>query len=354
MPKKTFSARTHTNSSKYPRVNELVEYLPTFRDSTPENTITLKKTMISPSICLISLYGGLVEDYVTDALMFRANDPKAFADQITRNVLGQIFPLDFHPEFNQYVSVSTSLFLDRFRTLNQSTNDFSQAIQKIAENQEDFVTHEIDAVIYVHSAELREKWIEIKLFTCPDQSSRILEKHLEPRVLADYFTKNDFLGLLGFSLIYTEHGDPLALEDPRLRVIPNVSGSWMIHLLFLDQGVCEDLRSTPDRAKWLLDQIHGDLTDFTARVGLNKYGCMFKMTENFVKVVKMEQLLEDYKVELEQAQKEKEQERKEKEQERKEKEQERKEKEQERRKREKIEKENAELKRKLAELQQKE
>jgi hypothetical protein len=159
-------------------------------------------------------------------------------------------------------------------------------------------------------------------------------------MLSDYFTKNDFLGLMGFSLIYADQGDPLALADPQLQIIPDARGSWMFHLLLLAQGVCADLRSTRDRAKQLLDQIQEDLTDFNVRVGLNNYGCMFKMTENFVKVVKMEQLIEDYKVELEQAQKEKEQERKEKEQER--------------RKREKIEKENAELKRKLAELQHKE
>ena len=54
----------------------------------------------------------------------------------------------------------------------------SEAIQKIREKQEEFVTHEIDAVIDVHSAAMHEKWIEIKLFTCPDQFSRVLEKYL--------------------------------------------------------------------------------------------------------------------------------------------------------------------------------
>ena len=236
-------------------------------------------------------------------------------------------------------SVSTSLLLDRFEALNRSINDFGKAIQKIREKQEEFVTHEIDAVIYVHSAAMHEKWIEIKLFTCPDQSSRVLEKYLEPRALKEYFTKNDFLGLMGFSLIYTDQGEPLAFEDERLRLIPNAAGSWMIHLLLLDQGVCNDLRSTPDRAKWLLDQIREELEFFDQRLGLNNYGCMFKMTENFVKVVKMEQLLEDYKVELEQEKKEKEQAQQREEQER--------------RKREKAEKKIAELERKLAEFQQK-
>ena len=43
------------------------------------------------------------------------------------------------------------------------------------------------------------------------------------------------------------------------------------------------LRSTPDRAKWLLDQIREELEFFDQRLGLNNYGCMFKYDREFCK-----------------------------------------------------------------------
>lgn len=336
MRKKSNNQQKTSQPSVYPSINELLNHLPAFKQT--ENQY-LKKTMLSASIALITLYGGSVEAYITKALMFRANDPKAYADQITRDVFTQIFPQNYHPEFNQYVSVNASLLIDRFEDLSQRIPRLSDALPAIRQNPDNFLTHEIDAVVYVHSAMIREKWIEIKLFTCPEQSSKILEKHLEPRNMTEYFGKNDFLGLMGFSVIHTSKNEPLAFEQERQQIAPNAPGSWMIHLFLLDQGACHDLRSARDRAEWLLNQIRSDLGDFTERIGLNKQNCFFSMTENFVKVVKMAQLLEEYKAELVK--------------ERRKTEQERKEKEQERQKREKLEQEISELKRKLAELQQK-
>ena len=72
----------------------------------------------------------------------------------------------------------------------------------------------------------------------------------------------------------------------------------MIHLLLFDQGICDDPRSTPDLSEWILSEINSQLDEMTNKVGLNKQNCFFKMTENFVKVVKMAQLLEEYKEEL--------------------------------------------------------
>jgi len=37
----------------------------------------------------------------------------------------------------------------------------------------------------------------------------------------------------------------------------------------------------------------------TPKLGLNTYDCVFSMTENFVKVVKMAQIIEEYKKEIE-------------------------------------------------------
>ena len=77
MPKKSLFSVTHVKPSLYPHVNEMVEHFPIFHPESNEYTMMLKKTMISPSICLITLYGGDVEVYTTEVLMFRANDPKA-------------------------------------------------------------------------------------------------------------------------------------------------------------------------------------------------------------------------------------------------------------------------------------
>lgn len=266
--------------------------------------------------------------------MFPANNPKAFADQITKDVIGQIFPPDFHPEFNQYVSISSSLYIERFDELDKSNLTLPRAIEFIKSNQEEFINHEIDAVIYVNAAAFREKWMEIKMFTCPDQSAKIINRLLQPKTLKSYFATNDYLGLMGFSLICTKDGTPVPYQKITPKGLEGLS-SWMIHFLLFDQGICNDTRPTHELGGWILTQIQAELDEMTTRMGLNKYNCFFKMTENFVKVVKMAQLLEEYKEELIIERKAKEEERKAKDEERKAKEKALQEKEKERKTKEK-------------------
>ena len=103
----------------------MVAHFPLLRPESNENAIMLKKTVTSPSICLITLYGGDVEVYTTEALMFRANYPESVCPpNYVATDQGHVFPPEFHPEFNQYVPVRTSLLLDRFEALNRSINDF--------------------------------------------------------------------------------------------------------------------------------------------------------------------------------------------------------------------------------------
>jgi uncharacterized membrane protein YukC len=109
----------------------------------------------------------------------------------------------------------------------------------------------------------------------------------------------------------------------------------MIHFLLCDQGICDDPRSTTDLGTWLLTQIQLELQKMTTKVGLNNYNCFFRMTENFVKVVKMAQLLEEFKEELKEYQEEIKKERKAKEEARMREEEERKAKEEERKAKEK-------------------
>jgi len=315
-------------------INTLVQHIPTYQSADSQTGVIISKTMLTDSICHVCIYGKNIESYINHSLVFPANNPKAFADQITKDVVGLIFPADFQPEFNQYVSISSSLLLDRFDELNRSGLTLSKAIEKIKANQEEFVTHEIDAVIYVSSAAIREKWMEIKLFTCPDQSAKILNRLLQPKQLKEYFTTNDYLGLMGFSLVCTNDGVPI----PHQKIPPvGLKGmsSWMIHFLLCDQGICDDPRSTTDLGTWLLTQIQLELQKMTTKVGLNNYNCFFRMTENFVKVVKMAQLLEEFKEELKEYQEEIKKERKAKEEARMREEEERKAKEEERKAKEK-------------------
>jgi hypothetical protein len=316
MGKKTFSNTPKNESLAFSPVTDLVAHLPSFRPLTDPHGLMLKKTMIAPSICLLSIYGKAIEHYINHALIFPANNPKAFADQITKDVLGQVFPPDFHPEFNQYVSISSSLSLTRFEELLNSGLSSSQQIEKVKANQEEFLTHEIDAVIYVTPAEMRERWIEIKLFTCPEQSAKIISRLIQPQALQSYFATNDYLGLMGFSLICTDDGLPLPYQRHPPAVMKE-TGSWMIHLLLFDAGICLDRRSASQLGDWLLTQLGVDLHEMTTRLGLNTLGCFFRMTENFVKVVRMTQIIEEYKEELLQERKAREEERKAREEERK-------------------------------------
>jgi uncharacterized protein (DUF3084 family) len=86
----------------------------------------------------------------------------------------------------------------------------------------------------------------------------------------------------------------------------------MIHLLLMDQGICYDTMPATERGAWISDRITAQLRDFSVRLHLNNQNCFFKLIENFVKVAKMEQMLEDYRAELERLRQEKERERQEK------------------------------------------
>jgi flagellar biosynthesis GTPase FlhF len=305
-----------------PTIDALVHHLPSYRPADPKTGLILQKTTLTKSICHICMYGDAVESYINHALVFPANNPKAFADQITKDILGHIFPPDFHPEFNQYVSISTNLLIEKFEELAAAGLSLPNTIEQIKADQEEFVTHEIDAVIYVQDATIREQWMEIKMFTCPDQSAKVIRRLLQPKELVSYFTTNDYLGLMGFSLICTPDGVPVSTQKVSPVGLEGWSG-WMIHLLVFDQGVCTDPRSTSDLADWLLAQVKGDLEKMAAHVGLNKENCFFQMTENFVKVVKMTQIIEEFKEELMQEREAKEREREAKEREREAKERER-------------------------------
>jgi hypothetical protein len=350
MGKKTKTGNPPLPTLDRPTIGTLVHHLPSYRPADPKTGLILQKTMLTKSICHISMYGDAVESYINHALVFPANNPKAFADQITKDVLGQIFPPDFYPEFNQYVSISTALLIEKFEELAAAGLSLPKTIEQIKANQEEFVTHEIDAVIYVQAAAIREQWMEIKMFTCPDQSAKVIRRLLQPKELVSYFATNDYLGLMGFSLICTPDGVPVSTQKVSPVGLEGWSG-WMIHLLLLDQGVCTDPRSKSDLADWLLAQVRGDLDKMAAHVGLNKENCFFQMTENFVKVVKMTQIIEEFKEELMQERKAKEQERKAKEQERKAKEQERKAKEQERKAKEEALKDAEKAKQRIVELE---
>jgi hypothetical protein len=297
-------------------INALISHLPLYSGADPKTELIISNKKLTESIRLISIYGNDVFSYINHSLVYPANNPKAFADQITKDVIGKVFPPDFHPEFNQYVSISTSLLFEKLEELAQSKISLLKAIEKMKNEQEEFVTHEIDAVIYVNSAEMKEKWMEIKLFTCPNQSAKVINRLLQPKEMKSYFLKNDYLGLMGFSLICTKDGVPVPYQKIPPIGLEGMS-SWMIHLLLFDQGVCEDPRSTNNLGEWILEQIQAELDEMTHRLDLNKYDCFFRMTENFVKVVRMAQLLEEYKEELTQARKAKEEERKAKEEERK-------------------------------------
>ena len=304
--------RTKSNQKiqqKWNPITELVNHLPSLRMPTLQNNTIILKRMVNSSICLLSIYGKSVEDYINQALVFPANNPKAFADRITRDVIGQIFPPHYKPEFNQYVSISTALVLEKLDELSQITKNVPDAIQKIKENQEDFITHEIDAIIYVSSAEMREKWMEIKLFTCPHQTAKVLNRLLQPAALQSYFLTNDYLGLMGFSLVCTKEGEPVPYQKTKPLELEE-QGNWMIHLILLDAGVLSDPRTTGELGSWILSQIELDLTEMSSHLGLYKQNLFFKMTENFVKVVRMTQIIEEYKEELRLERKAREEERK--------------------------------------------
>jgi hypothetical protein len=110
----------------------------------------------------------------------------------------------------------------------------------------------------------------------------------------------------------------------------------MSHLILLDQGICYDSMTATERGNWLIDQLKVQLNGFSAHLHLNNQNCFFKVIENFVKVTHMEQILEDYRAELERLRQEKERIQQEKE-----------------RIREEKDKKIAELERRIAELEKK-
>jgi hypothetical protein len=297
MGKKTIQSKSSSLHPEKAKINTLLNHLPPLKVADPKTDVIMSMKMLTPSCYHISMYGKPVETYINQSLVFPANNPKAFADQITKQVIGKIFPPDFHPEFNQYVSISSSLYLERFDELAKTNIPLPKAIEKIKSNQEDFINHEIDAVIYVNSSVVQEKWMEIKMFTCPDQSAKVINRLLQPKELKSYFLTNDYLGLMGFSLICTKDGTPVPYQKIHPKGLEGMS-SWMIHFLLFDQGICDDPRPTSELADWILTQIQIELDEMTSRMDLNKYNCFFKMTENFVKVVRMAQLLEEYKEKL--------------------------------------------------------
>jgi hypothetical protein len=272
------------------------------------------------------------------SLLYRAVDPKSFADSITRDVLQLIFGSEYKMVFNQQVIVRKELQIEKLRAEVHDVPAFQKILDHYEKLESDFLKFEIDANLFVATSPDDEQWIEIKTVTFPNQSDLVIQRHLQPKNLLNYFNVRQFLGLMGFAYLFNkEEQCPVArikqkdkssasaqiLKDFKdfktvePQDILNYHGTWALHLILMDKTVLQSDLSAPEWGNLIMDGILANQTWLEKQLGLNTNVYVFKMTENYVKVEYMALIIEDLLGDIEAERREKEVERREKEAERK-------------------------------------
>ncbi|MBN2151814.1 MAG: hypothetical protein JW839_10235, partial [Candidatus Lokiarchaeota archaeon] len=275
-------------------VDEFCQHLPELR--TFEDVI-IRTRKVAPHAVLFTLYGQHVLVYITKSMNFRTTDPYSHSNEVTRDLFTRVFGDRYEFTFNQLLKMERSLLLPRLKQLVLEGFTLGNFVSSYEQDREPFVNVEIDACLHLEAAGTPPRRFEIKLFTCPGQSGRVLAQHLFPQPLKELFVARDFVGFISFA---TVHGAGDIARPPRYNdEVPEAYRTgWFLHLAVVDVNVLRTAQTAIDRAEQLLTAMRDDHAFLAGNINLNTNNCSISMIENYVKVIHMAYVIEQLRRDL--------------------------------------------------------
>ena len=135
------------------------------------------------------------------------------------------------------------------------------------------------------------------MVTCPDQSARVLARHLAPRRLAAYFVARDFMGFITFATIH-DAGDPDSLPRYNEEVPGYLRTGWFLHLAIVDARILAKKQAAMKSAEQLLAAMRDDHAFLASKINLNTHDSSISMITNYVKVIHMAYVIEQLRRDL--------------------------------------------------------
>ena len=277
------------------RIEELcddVDEIRTFDDA------IIRTRRATPHAILFTLYGPHVLDYITRSLTFRATDPASHVNNVTIELFTRVFGHRHILAFNQLVKLDKRLLVPKLKQLVKEGYTMERFVNEYENDPDGFVTAEIDATIHLDAGENPRRRVEIKLFTCPDGSCRVLAGHLRKAALQRLFATRDFLGFITFASIH-DAGNPNLPPRYNNEVPERMRTGWFLHLAIVDARVMGIAGTATSRADALLDEMRRDHAFIAGKLNLNTHACSIDLITNYVKVIHMSYVIEKLKRDLE-------------------------------------------------------
>ncbi len=278
-------------------VDEVCQGLPEYRVF---DDLLVRTRHVAPYMVLFTLYGQHVLDYITRSMGFRATDPYSYSNEIIRALFHRILGDRHQFAFNQLVKLEKSLLVPRLRDLVANGYTMARFLDEYVADPDSFVTFEIDACIHLDTAGDPPRRFEIKMFTCPGQSARLLARHLYPQPLKEFFVARDFMGFIAFATIHDPAGPALPPQyNP--EVPEHLRTGWFLHLAIVDVRVLQTHHSATGRAERMLTAMRADHAFLARKINLNTHDCSISMITNYVKVIHMAYVIERMRRDLEES-----------------------------------------------------
>ncbi|MHA1871800.1 MAG: hypothetical protein ACTSXF_12700, partial [Promethearchaeota archaeon] len=144
-------------------------------------------------------------------------------------------------------------------------------------------------------------FVEIKLFTAPiGDRAKSLRTLLQQNVLSSYFRLRHLFGVIGTS--YLSYNAPKKNEPVTWAADEYEENKdkpkWISHLILMDARVLKEYKDAPGRSKAILDAIRVDQQKILKKENINDKKYKYKLIYNFLKVIKMAEIIVNLREEL--------------------------------------------------------
>jgi hypothetical protein len=205
-------------------------------------------------------------------------------------------------EFNQIIKMDKQLHIEKLQQLDEQGFNLKTAIKKITENQSEFFKIEVDSSIELIQKTDPKRLFEIKMYTSPKKSNRLLADYLTPSELTHYLTTRDFLGLITFATIHDKDQPNKRVDYPE-DYPEEYRYEWLLHFCVVDRRILKEKSSSKQKADCITEAIFEDQRFFSDELNLNSLNGSISMIENYVKVVEMMYQIEKLQKKLEDTEK---------------------------------------------------
>ena len=285
-----------------PKVDELVPRIPIGGLVERENDNIIRTRKISDYAILYSAYGRNIDDFVFATILNRVSDLTRTASSIVIGLFRLLFSKKHRLFFNRVLEIEKETLIEKGESFAKEGIDVSREVGKIEQKKGKTVKMEIDTTIELVQLRLlrKERHFEIKMYTTPDDTNRILASYLIPSVLKHNLYYRDFMGFITFSTIHDSQniGQRITISEDEKR---NVPYDWIIHFCVVDKRIMKDKSSGIEKADYITEKIKEDQEFFSNELSLNRYNGSMSLIKNYLKVVEMSYQIETLKNKLEKA-----------------------------------------------------